>query len=75
MVEFHSFVLSVLTRGGVSFLTLPNSHTLLCHSDNSVFFTIFAQPSQEILLVLDGTTGLNMLPQAREFNEVILLCR
>ncbi|KAH9604417.1 hypothetical protein KSS87_021109 [Heliosperma pusillum] len=23
----------------------------------------------EILLVLDGTTGLNMLPQAREFNE------
>lgn len=25
---------------------------------------------QEILLVLDGTTGLNMLPQAREFNEV-----
>ncbi|MQM03018.1 hypothetical protein Taro_035793 [Colocasia esculenta] len=24
----------------------------------------------EILLVLDGTTGLNMLPQAREFNEV-----
>lgn len=26
---------------------------------------------QEILLVLDGTTGLNMLPQAREFNEVI----
>ncbi|XP_075658842.1 cell division protein FtsY homolog, chloroplastic-like [Castanea sativa] len=25
----------------------------------------------EILLVLDGTTGLNMLPQAREFNEVI----
>lgn len=25
---------------------------------------------QEILLVLDGTTGLNMLPQAREFNDV-----
>lgn len=25
---------------------------------------------QEILLVLDGNTGLNMLPQAREFNEV-----
>lgn len=25
----------------------------------------------EVLLVLDGTTGLNMLPQAREFNEVI----
>ncbi|XP_078441878.1 signal recognition particle receptor protein, chloroplast (FTSY) [Wolffia australiana] len=25
----------------------------------------------EILLVLDGTTGLNMLQQAREFNEVI----
>ncbi|XP_076923958.1 cell division protein FtsY homolog, chloroplastic-like [Bidens hawaiensis] len=25
----------------------------------------------EILLVLDGTTGLNMLPQAREFNEVV----
>ncbi|KHN47520.1 Cell division protein FtsY like, chloroplastic [Glycine soja] len=24
----------------------------------------------EILLVLDGTTGLNMLPQAREFNDV-----
>jgi signal recognition particle GTPase len=23
--------------------------------------------------VLDGTTGLNMLPQAREFNEVISL--
>lgn len=28
---------------------------------------------QEILLVLDGTTGLNMLPQAREFNEVKML--
>ncbi|KAK9103371.1 hypothetical protein Sjap_020625 [Stephania japonica] len=26
---------------------------------------------REILLVLDGTTGLNMLPQAREFNEVV----
>lgn len=25
---------------------------------------------QEILLVLDGTTGLNMLAQAREFNDV-----
>ncbi|KAG0587494.1 hypothetical protein KC19_2G168600 [Ceratodon purpureus] len=25
----------------------------------------------EILLVLDGTTGLNMLPQAREFNQVV----
>ena len=25
---------------------------------------------QEVLLVLDGTTGLNMLPQARQFNEV-----
>lgn len=25
----------------------------------------------EILLVLDGTTGLNMLPQARQFNEVV----
>ncbi|TQE04555.1 hypothetical protein C1H46_009862 [Malus baccata] len=25
----------------------------------------------EILLVLDGTTGLNMLPQAREFNEIV----
>lgn len=28
---------------------------------------------QEILQVLDGTTGLNMLPQAREFNEVMFL--
>jgi hypothetical protein len=27
---------------------------------------------QEVLLVLDGTTGLNMLPQAREFNQVNL---
>ncbi|KAL4353271.1 hypothetical protein GQ457_06G032250 [Hibiscus cannabinus] len=26
-------------------------------------------PGLEILLVLDGNTGLNMLPQAREFNE------
>ncbi|KAJ4953079.1 hypothetical protein NE237_029911 [Protea cynaroides] len=25
----------------------------------------------EMLLVLDGTTGLNMLPQAREFNDVV----
>lgn len=25
----------------------------------------------EVLLVLDGTTGLNMLPQAKEFNEVV----
>ncbi|GAQ81018.1 chloroplast SRP receptor [Klebsormidium nitens] len=25
----------------------------------------------EVLLVLDGTTGLNMLPQAREFNEYV----
>lgn len=25
----------------------------------------------EVLLVLDGTTGLNMLPQARQFNEVV----
>ncbi|KAM7275084.1 hypothetical protein ACFE04_016950 [Oxalis oulophora] len=27
--------------------------------------------NMEILLVLDGTTGLNMLPQAREFNEIV----
>lgn len=25
----------------------------------------------EVLLVLDGTTGLNMLPQARQFNEIV----
>jgi len=34
------------------------------------------QPSQqpdETLLVLDGTTGLNMLPQAREFNDAVPL--
>ncbi|GBG87329.1 hypothetical protein CBR_g45388 [Chara braunii] len=32
-----------------------------------------AMPSapHEVLLVLDGTTGLNMLPQAREFNQVV----
>lgn len=35
-----------------------------------VWFNIFTTYLQEILLVLDGTTGLNMLPQAREFNEV-----
>lgn len=34
---------------------------------------VISQDLQEILLVLDGTTGLNMLPQAREFNEVISL--
>lgn len=34
---------------------------------------VISQDLQEILLVLDGTTGLNMLPQAREFNEVIFL--
>lgn len=28
-------------------------------------------PPAEVLMVLDGTTGLNMLPQAREFNEVV----
>ena len=26
---------------------------------------------QEVLLVLDGTTGMNMLAQAREFNEYV----
>ena len=26
---------------------------------------------QEVLLVLDGTTGMNMLAQAREFNETV----
>ncbi|MBA0802266.1 hypothetical protein Gohar_012582 [Gossypium harknessii] len=31
------------------------------------------QHVQEILLVLDGNTGLNMLPQAREFNEALFL--
>ncbi|MCL7028184.1 hypothetical protein MKW94_026799, partial [Papaver nudicaule] len=30
---------------------------------------VVAGAPNEILLVLDGTTGLNMLPQAREFNE------
>lgn len=35
-----------------------------------IFFRLLLY--QEILLVLDGTTGLNMLPQAREFNEVTL---
>ncbi|KAM2156982.1 hypothetical protein ACFX1X_041104 [Malus domestica] len=25
----------------------------------------------EILQILDGTTGLDMLPQAREFNEIV----
>ncbi|KAK3194866.1 hypothetical protein Dsin_026176 [Dipteronia sinensis] len=32
---------------------------------------IVSRAPNEILLVLDGTTGLNMLPQAREFNEVV----
>ncbi|KAF7153343.1 hypothetical protein RHSIM_Rhsim01G0153000 [Rhododendron simsii] len=32
---------------------------------------VVAGAPNEILLVLDGTTGLNMLPQAREFNEVV----
>lgn len=32
---------------------------------------ILSNGLQEILLVLDGTTGLNMLQQAREFNDVI----
>lgn len=26
---------------------------------------------QEVIMVLDGTTGLNMLPQAKEFNETV----
>ncbi|CAI5527624.1 unnamed protein product, partial [Closterium sp. Naga37s-1] len=28
---------------------------------------------KEVLLVLDGTAGFNMLPQAREFNQLSLL--
>ncbi|KAJ7531944.1 hypothetical protein O6H91_14G065900 [Diphasiastrum complanatum] len=32
---------------------------------------IIASAPNEVLMVLDGTTGLNMLPQAREFNEVV----
>ncbi|KAI9181887.1 hypothetical protein LWI28_019662 [Acer negundo] len=32
---------------------------------------IVSRAPNEILLVLDGTTGLNMLPQAREFNEIV----
>ncbi|KAK6920183.1 Signal recognition particle, SRP54 subunit, GTPase domain [Dillenia turbinata] len=32
---------------------------------------VVAGAPNEVLLVLDGTTGLNMLPQAREFNEVV----
>lgn len=32
---------------------------------------VLPRAPNEILLVLDGTTGLNMLPQAREFNEVV----
>jgi fused signal recognition particle receptor len=31
------------------------------------------QQPDETLLVLDGTTGLNMLPQAREFNDAVPL--
>ncbi|GFR49985.1 hypothetical protein Agub_g12129 [Astrephomene gubernaculifera] len=33
----------------------------------------FQGQPDETLLVLDGTTGLNMLPQAREFNEAVRL--
>lgn len=40
-----------------------------CH----IFLPAIIFNFQEILLVLDGTTGLNMLPQAREFNEVSVL--
>ncbi|GFY90293.1 signal recognition particle receptor protein, chloroplast [Actinidia rufa] len=36
-----------------------------------VISKVVAGAPNEILLVLDGTTGLNMLPQAREFNEVV----
>uniref|UniRef100_A0A0C9SA67 TSA: Wollemia nobilis Ref_Wollemi_Transcript_4663_1411 transcribed RNA sequence n=1 Tax=Wollemia nobilis TaxID=56998 RepID=A0A0C9SA67_9CONI len=32
---------------------------------------VLPKAPNEVLLVLDGTTGLNMLPQAREFNEVV----
>ena len=41
-------------------------------NDLNILFKSFGFMLQEILLVLDGTTGLNMLPQAREFNEVTL---
>ncbi|KAG0493563.1 hypothetical protein HPP92_004557 [Vanilla planifolia] len=37
---------------------------------NAIAKVVTGAPN-EILLVLDGTTGLNMLPQAREFNEVV----
>ncbi|KAI3703209.1 hypothetical protein L1987_73120 [Smallanthus sonchifolius] len=41
---------------------------VLCDTSGHLraYFTML----QEILLVLDGTTGLNMLQKAREFNEV-----
>lgn len=39
------------------------------------FLKMTMEHLQEILLVLDGNTGLNMLPQAREFNEVIKVNR
>lgn len=40
-------------------------------SCKKVISKVVAGAPNEILLVLDGTTGLNMLPQAREFNEVV----
>ncbi|KAJ4727001.1 Signal recognition particle 54 kDa protein, chloroplastic [Melia azedarach] len=41
------------------------------HTNYSLMEELIACLHHEILLVLDGTTGLNMLPQAREFNEVV----
>lgn len=37
----------------------------------SIGTAVGGRPPDEVLLVLDGTTGLNMLNQAREFNEVV----
>ncbi|CAM8922802.1 unnamed protein product [Rhodiola kirilowii] len=46
----------------------PHGNLIACKK--AVSKVITGAPN-EILLVLDGTTGLNMLPQAREFNEVV----
>ncbi|KAL6965118.1 hypothetical protein U1Q18_036173, partial [Sarracenia purpurea var. burkii] len=48
----------------------PNWHKM-AHNFCTQLFIIGGSSAHEILLVLDGTTGLNMLPQAREFNEVV----
>jgi hypothetical protein len=74
LTSFSSIIIIPERNGNLISPSLQNDFTWIQNSKSFTYsvneLEVVFLCGQEVLLVLDGTTGLNMLPQAREFNQV-----